>query len=295
MSLLSWTRAKARALIGVASAATLLASAVGGVYLVGGAAHASNAPTTGPSAAPTAAQVDHIAAILAKAEAETASAPRPATPMAPVSGPAPRVTAAPVQSEPASAADLECLAAAVYYEARGEPMEGQAAVAQVVLNRTGRSHFPKTVCGVVYQRAVHGCQFSFACNGAMNRPREWAAWVRARAIAARALAGYVMADIGEATSFHATHGGAVGGVRVGGHVFFAGGGGAARARPVILARANAAPAQPRYTFSLGVLTEVSATRRAPMVLAPQPAPASTQIYPSLDATIALPKVSPAAS
>jgi spore germination cell wall hydrolase CwlJ-like protein len=101
---------------------------------------------------------------------------------------------------------LDCLAQAVYYEARGETPVGQAAVAQVVLNRVRHPAFPKSVCAVVYQGAQvgRGCQFSFACNGAMNRNREPSAWNRAEKVAARALAGYVMADVGNATHFHVT-------------------------------------------------------------------------------------------
>ena len=99
--------------------------------------------------------------------------------------------------------DVDCLAAAVYYEARGESAEGQAAVAQVVLNRAHRVGFPKSVCGVIYQGARGpGCQFSFVCGGAMARPREPAAWARARDVAVRALSGYVMSAVGAATSFH---------------------------------------------------------------------------------------------
>ena len=117
---------------------------------------------------------------------------------------------------------LDCLAAAVYYEARGESAAGRAAVAQVVLNRAGRAGFPKTVCAVVYQGAASGaCQFSFVCNGAMLGPREPLAWLEARRVAARALEGYVMAEVGKAVSFHVAgahtpHGG----VRLGAHVFF---------------------------------------------------------------------------
>jgi spore germination cell wall hydrolase CwlJ-like protein len=100
--------------------------------------------------------------------------------------------------------DVDCLAAAVYYEARGESAAGQAAVAQVVLNRAHKAGFPKSVCGVIYQGAhARGCQFSFVCSGVMTRPREPAAWARAKKVAARALDGYVMSEIGEATSFHA--------------------------------------------------------------------------------------------
>ena len=100
---------------------------------------------------------------------------------------------------------LECLTQAVYYEARSESDNGQRAVAQVVLNRVRHPAFPKTVCGVVYQGAQgRGCQFSFACNGAMHANRESAAWKRARRVAVRALAGAGMAQVGAATHFHTT-------------------------------------------------------------------------------------------
>lgn len=101
--------------------------------------------------------------------------------------------------------ELQCLTAAVYYEARGEGPRGQAAVAQVVMNRVKHPAFPATICGVVFQGAGHrGCQFSFACDGSMARTRESGAWDRARRVAARALAGAVMGDVGSATHFHTT-------------------------------------------------------------------------------------------
>ncbi len=105
-----------------------------------------------------------------------------------------------------SSRDLDCLTDAVYYEARGESPAGQAAVAQVVLNRVRHPAFPKSVCGVVFQGANSGdkCQFSFVCDGAMRQTRDAAAWDRARWIAARALDGFVMPQVGEATHFHAT-------------------------------------------------------------------------------------------
>ena len=100
--------------------------------------------------------------------------------------------------------ELECLTQAVYYEARGETPAGQAAVAQVVLNRVRHPAFPKSVCGVVFQGAGKrvGCQFSFACDGSMRRGRETAAWRRAERVASRALAGKVVASVGNATHFH---------------------------------------------------------------------------------------------
>lgn len=109
-----------------------------------------------------------------------------------------------------SARQLDCLTDAVYYEARGETPRGQAAVAQVVMNRVANPSFPKTVCGVVFQGAAtpgsfgHGCQFSFACDGSMRHGLEADAWDRARRVAERALSGVVLADIGRATHFHTT-------------------------------------------------------------------------------------------
>jgi spore germination cell wall hydrolase CwlJ-like protein len=122
---------------------------------------------------------------------------------------------------------LECLTDAVYYEARGESDQGQAAVAQVVLNRVRRGGFPKSVCGVVFQGVdAHTCQFSFACDGAMGYGLEPAAWRRARVIAQRALDGFVMQEVGDATNFHVARLGQIWGsglvkvAQVGAHVFY---------------------------------------------------------------------------
>jgi len=105
-----------------------------------------------------------------------------------------------------SSRELECLADAVYYEARGETPSGQAAVAQVVMNRVRHPAFPKSICGVVFQGAVNrtGCQFSFACDGSMRRARDVGAWARARKVASRALAGAIQNEVGAATHFHTT-------------------------------------------------------------------------------------------
>jgi len=126
----------------------------------------------------------------------------------------------PVVARPA---DLNCLAKAVYYEARGESPDGQAAVAQVVLNRTRRPSYPSTVCAVVFQGVNQGgCQFSFVCDGAMHRPLEPVAWSRARKVASSALGGHVMSAVGQALSFHVASLGSPRGeiVRIGSHVFF---------------------------------------------------------------------------
>lgn len=102
---------------------------------------------------------------------------------------------------------LQCLAEAIYYEARSESEDGQRAVAQVVLNRVRHPAWPGTVCGVVYQgplRAGGGCQFTFTCDGALLRIPYGADWARARRLAAEALAGQVFAPVGLATNYH-TH------------------------------------------------------------------------------------------
>ena len=99
-----------------------------------------------------------------------------------------------------------CLTQAVYYEAGFEPIEGRRAVAQVVLNRLRHPAFPKSVCGVVYQRnATPVCQFSFVCDGSLDRRPEAAAWKVAETIARAALAGYVEQSVGSATHYHADY------------------------------------------------------------------------------------------
>jgi len=111
------------------------------------------------------------------------------------------------RSERDLAASLQCLTAAVYYEARSESFEGQRAVAQVVLNRVRHPAFPKSVCGVVYQgsRRRTGCQFSFTCDGSLGARRDPAAWARARRVAGAALAGSVYGPVGHATHYHASY------------------------------------------------------------------------------------------
>ena len=102
---------------------------------------------------------------------------------------------------------IDCMTAAIYYEAAWESLDGQRAVAQVVLNRMRHPAFPKTVCGVVFQGSnrTTGCQFSFTCDGSMNRQPQEAAWLRARSVASAALNGFVMRKVGTATHYHANY------------------------------------------------------------------------------------------
>ena len=100
-----------------------------------------------------------------------------------------------------------CMTQAIYYEAALEPTEGQQAVAQTVLNRVRHPDFPKSICGVVYEgsQLPIGCQFSFTCDGSLARPPIEPYWTRAKTVAEAALDGFVAADIGSATHYHADY------------------------------------------------------------------------------------------
>ena len=98
--------------------------------------------------------------------------------------------------------DLLCLAQAVYFEARGEPLSGQLAVARVVINRTASGQFPDDYCSVVKQRG----QFSFVRGGHIPSPNmSSAAWQRAHAVARIAHQDLWESEVGDSLYFHATH------------------------------------------------------------------------------------------
>ena len=252
-------RADSRALLGAVAIGSAMGLVLGASYLAGGAARAAmnharterladaagkgfsdeallaeaSSMTPGalavarrhdPFTAPGWAQRDWETTLLA-ARLEQRARPEPAAPVlrARLEQPSNPADA----SALSSSRELDCLSAAVYYEARGESASGQAAVAQVVLNRVRSPKFPKTVCGVVFQGAhTRVCQFSFACDGSMRRTRDPVAWRRARAVAARALGGFVMQEVGNATHFHVASLGGVWGAglmrvaQIGAHVFY---------------------------------------------------------------------------
>ena len=234
MSLFTKARPPARALLVACLVGVAAAGGVGSVYLAASAtADAGAKPVVVPIAAATRAS-------LAAAAAQHALAPQDSGLLTLASQVNPALlhaaalqTASPFRlANPSDTShDLDCLTAAVYYEARGESREGQAAVAQVVLNRVRNPAFPKTVCGVVYQgAAAHGCQFSFACDRSVAAHHEAAAWDRARGVASRALGGYVMSTVAGATHFHVAalgalwNGSMVKVAQVGQHVFYGFGG-----------------------------------------------------------------------
>jgi len=130
-------------------------------------------------------------------------------PVAPELAGAVTIPAAPPFVLQADAADarqaVRCLGQAIYFEAGFQPVEGQRAIAQVVLNRVRDRDFPDTVCGVVYEgwKRRTGCQFSFVCDGSLwRRPPTIEELASAELIAREALGGSVMAAVGTATHYH---------------------------------------------------------------------------------------------
>jgi spore germination cell wall hydrolase CwlJ-like protein len=108
--------------------------------------------------------------------------------------------------EKSRAKSEKCLAEAVYFEARGEAVRGQMAVAQVVLNRAFSGFYPTTVCGVVYQNKHrhYACQFTFACDNVADVVREPDMWDRAKRIAKAMLDGQLwLPEVGKSTHYHA--------------------------------------------------------------------------------------------
>ena len=105
-------------------------------------------------------------------------------------------------------AEKNCLARAIYFEARSEPEAGQLAVAKVIMNRVKDPQYPNSICGVVYQGAErrNSCQFSFACDGRSDDPKSRKSWRRSKQIASRA---FKSSDgvkvISAATHYHADY------------------------------------------------------------------------------------------
>lgn len=124
--------------------------------------------------------------------------------------------------------ELECLALNVYFEARGEPVEGQEAVAHVVMNRAADPRFPSNICEVVQQGGKEriDCQFSWWCDHLDDRPTHMADWRLAQDIARRVYSGETPDPTGGAMWYHATYvkaywrGGFKKGPVIGRHIFY---------------------------------------------------------------------------
>ncbi|MBZ9934851.1 cell wall hydrolase [Mesorhizobium sp. BR1-1-16] len=115
----------------------------------------------------------------------------------------------PIPLNARSKTEQKCLATAIYFEARGEPVKGELAVAQVVINRLKNPAYPNTICGVVYQNKDmrDACQFSFACDGIKDRITDMSSWRRAQELARRVVTqdNWWNADVGSATHYHANY------------------------------------------------------------------------------------------
>ena len=105
------------------------------------------------------------------------------------------------QPKPTGDAEWQCLTEALYFEARGESLQGQIAVAEVILNRADSPLYPRTVCGVVKQRGGGGCQFSYVCQGKVKMREKGAANLAGR-IARAMLDGAPRILTDGATHFH---------------------------------------------------------------------------------------------
>ena len=105
-------------------------------------------------------------------------------------------------------AALMCLALNVYHEARSEPLQGQAAVAHVVLNRVASGRWPDDVCSVVqqgYEKGRFKCQFTWYCDGKPDEPTEILAWAKSVLVANQVLTGVVPDVTNGATHYHARY------------------------------------------------------------------------------------------
>lgn len=187
-------RAHPRGTIGVGLLGLITAGALAGSALSPRPQQPHAAPPAPPSNAVRPLAPDQ--ALKVNAEIPVAVGPNPA--------------AAPFQfkgNAAARAQALNCLASAVYYEAGNQDTDGQRAVAQVVLNRVRHPAFPGSVCGVVYEGSTKltGCQFTFTCDGSLNRRPDADGWRRAMDVAEAALSGAVYAPVGWATHYHADY------------------------------------------------------------------------------------------
>ncbi|WP_394890708.1 cell wall hydrolase [Mesorhizobium sp. AaZ16] len=107
-----------------------------------------------------------------------------------------------------SKAEQKCLAAGIYFESRGESLKGQAAVAQVILNRVRNPAYPSTICGVVYQNdhMKNRCQFSFACDGRKDKITNRSVYRMAEEVAMAVTAGKIfIPEVGSSTHYYADY------------------------------------------------------------------------------------------
>ena len=182
-------------------------------------------PNGGISTVPMGAQSDVPPIAVASVDAKDSAAlgaidqvvPLPPVPMSPTGQLAyARETTAPTIFDPTkdkyggpvSTKDVNCMAEAIYFEARGETYRGQVAVGQVVMNRLAHPIYPKDICQVVFQNEQmhNACQFSFACDGIPETVDDPRSWKQAEEIAKGVISGSLyLPEVGKATHYHATY------------------------------------------------------------------------------------------
>ena len=126
------------------------------------------------------------------------------------------------------AAEYACLSQAVFYEAGNESTSGQLAVAEVIANRVRDHRYPNSVCGVVFQGSTRttGCQFTFTCDGALDRKPAGRQWAKAQLVASQVMMDLNERRTGDATHYHATYvnpiwnSGLVRTEKIGAHIFY---------------------------------------------------------------------------
>ena len=177
------------------------------------------APAIEPEPAPLQVPTASVPAATPVPPPSPAAAPFPSLAAVPLPRPSPAREEGPHQPTPAELLGLDinpkeraraerCLANAVYFEARSEPLRGQIAVAQVVMNRVFSPFYPKDVCSVVYQNANRrlACQFTFACDGKSKAIHDRGSWARANRIAKQTLDGKLwVPEVAKSTHYHAQY------------------------------------------------------------------------------------------
>ncbi|MEO1304582.1 MAG: cell wall hydrolase [Pseudomonadota bacterium] len=180
----------------------------------------------------------------------------------------------------------QCMATAIYYEARSESVKGQLGVAEVIVNRVNDHRYPNSVCDVVFQGATRttGCQFTFTCDGAMNKTPRGEKWQKAQSIAAHVMMDLNERKTGGATHYHATYvdpvwnSGLIRTEKIGTHIFYRFPRG--REWSVASARQSARLAQRRARLN-AIMPAASAVEQQTEVL--QPASAQPQTVAELNA------------
>jgi spore germination cell wall hydrolase CwlJ-like protein len=194
------------------------AAAAGSTGAARGPRHSPDGATPSVSRAVALSSTTPAPADMVPVEIAAAPVSLPARPTESASVPSPSDAAPEAPSDKPRYADLidpdkvsreqKCLAEAVYFEARSEPVAGQAAVAQVILNRVRSGLYPTSVCGVVYQnRHRHlACQFTFACEGKSLRITDTESWDTAKRVAREVTEGKTyLAEVGGSTHYHADY------------------------------------------------------------------------------------------